>query len=76
MLRYGFSTLLASARLRSQPLTELRRRDAHDSAENFGEVALVRESGRLCNLADPEFGAPEECLRTVDPAPQQVLMGT
>ncbi len=50
-------------------LTELCRRDTHDSAENLGEMALVCEPGRFCNLTDRELGTPEEHLCSIYPAP-------
>ena len=52
----------------SKHLTELCRRDTHDSAENLGEMALVCEPGRFCNLTDRELGAPEKPLGTINPA--------
>jgi len=58
----------------SRHLTELCRRDTHDSAENLGEMALVCEPGRFCNLTDRELGTPEEYLCTVNPAPQGILV--
>ena len=52
-----------------QHLPELRRRDAHNSPENLGEMALVHESGRICDSANCEFVILEEYFRTVNPAP-------
>src|SRR5690348_13510829 len=58
----------------SEHLPEPCRRDPHDSAENLGEVALVYETNRFCNLTDRELGAPEKLLGTINPASQGVLV--
>ena len=55
--------------------TEPHRRDAHNSAEDFSEVALVHEPSCLRNLTNRELTAPEVYLRLIDSASDRILMG-
>ena len=50
--------------------TELSRSDAHDPAEDFGEVALIHEPRGLCNVTNLDVMIVEEHLRTFNPIPQ------
>ena len=55
-------------------LAKLRRRNAHDSAKDFGEVTLVYKPSRLRNLTNRELTTPEVYLRSINPASDRVLM--
>jgi hypothetical protein len=53
---------------------ELSRRNAHDSPKDFGEMTLVHEPSRLCNLANREVRAPKVYFRSINPASDGILM--